>query len=149
MHFRFATLRRPARVSVQAIAAAALFSGTLAFSGGSAFAAPNAAIVVDAKSGKVLYSSNPDAKRHPASLTKMMTLYMLFESIDSGKTSLKTKIKMSSRCAGQAPSKLGIKAGGRSAPATRSSLSSPNRRMTSPVPSASISAAAKAVSPGR
>jgi D-alanyl-D-alanine carboxypeptidase len=41
----------------------------------------------------------------------MMTLYMLFESIDSGKTSLKTKIKMSSRCAGQAPSKLGLKAG--------------------------------------
>ena len=112
MQFRFATLRRPARVSVQAIAAAALFSGTMAFAGGSALAAPNAAIVVDAKSGKVLYSSNPDAKRHPASLTKMMTLYMLFESIDSGKTSLKTKIKMSAHCAGQAPSKLGIKAGG-------------------------------------
>jgi D-alanyl-D-alanine carboxypeptidase len=112
MQFRFATLRRPARVFVQAMAAAALFSGAIALSGGSALAAPNAAIVVDAKSGKVLYSSNPDAKRHPASLTKMMTLYMLFESIDSGKTSLKTKIKMSSRCAGQAPSKLGIKAGG-------------------------------------
>jgi D-alanyl-D-alanine carboxypeptidase len=93
------------------MAAAALLSGAMAFSGGSALAAPNAAIVVDAKSGKVLYSSNADAKRHPASLTKMMTLYMLFESIDSGKTSLKTRIKMSSRCAGQAPSKLGLKPG--------------------------------------
>jgi D-alanyl-D-alanine carboxypeptidase len=89
-----------------------MVSGAIAVSGGSAQAAPNASIVVDAKSGKVLHSSNADAKRHPASLTKMMTLYMLFESIDSGKTSLKTKIKMSSRCAGMAPSKLGIKAGG-------------------------------------
>jgi D-alanyl-D-alanine carboxypeptidase len=108
---RFATLRRPARVSVQALAAAVIMSGAALFTAGNAAAAPNAAIVVDAKSGKVLYSSNPDAKRHPASLTKMMTLYMLFESIDSGKSSLKTKIKMSSRCAGQAPSKLGLKPG--------------------------------------
>lgn len=76
-----------------------------------AIAAPNAAIVVDAKSGKVLYSENPDSKRHPASLTKMMTLYMLFEAIDSGKASLDTRISVSSRCAGQAPSKLGFKPG--------------------------------------
>jgi D-alanyl-D-alanine carboxypeptidase len=111
MHFRFATLRRPARVLVLAMTAAAMMSGAAVLSAGSAFAAPNAAIVVDAKSGKVLYSSNADAKRHPASLTKMMTLYMLFESIDSGRTSLKTKIKMSSHCAAQAPSKLGLKPG--------------------------------------
>ena len=74
-------------------------------------AAPDAAIVVDAKSGKVLYSSNADAKRHPASLTKMMTLYMLFESIDGGNSSLSSNITVSSHCAGQAPSKLGFKPG--------------------------------------
>jgi D-alanyl-D-alanine carboxypeptidase len=76
-----------------------------------ASAAPNAAIVVDAKSGKVLYSSNADAIRHPASLTKIMTLYMLFESIDSGRTGLNSPIQVSSHCAGQAPSKLGFKPG--------------------------------------
>jgi D-alanyl-D-alanine carboxypeptidase len=76
-----------------------------------AVAAPNAAIVVDAKSGKVLYSDQPDATRHPASLTKMMTLYMLFESINRRQTSPKTNIPVSRHCAGQAPSKLGFKPG--------------------------------------
>lgn len=88
-----------------------LVSGLAVVAGHEAGAAPNAAIVVDAKSGKVLYSSNADARRHPASLTKIMTLYMLFEQIDHGPTSLKTNITMSRRCAGQAPSKLGLKPG--------------------------------------
>ncbi len=74
-------------------------------------AAPNAAIVVDAKTGKVLYSSNADTKRFPASLTKMMTLYMLFEAIETGQTSLNARIRFSARAAGQAPSKLGLKKG--------------------------------------
>lgn len=95
----------------RALAAAVIATGSISLLGANALAAPNAAIVVDAKSGQVLYSSNADAKRHPASLTKIMTLYMLFESIDSGRTNLKTKIKVSSACAGQAPSKLGFKAG--------------------------------------
>ena len=81
------------------------------FAGGAAAAAPDAAIVVDANSGKVLYADQADAKRHPASLTKMMTLYMLFEAIDSGRANLKTPIGMSRHCAGQAPSKLGLKPG--------------------------------------
>jgi D-alanyl-D-alanine carboxypeptidase len=76
-----------------------------------AAAVPSSAIVVDAKSGKVLYSSNVDAKRYPASLTKMMTLYMLFEAIENGKTSLDARITMSAFAASQAPSKLGLKAG--------------------------------------
>ena len=46
------------------------------------------AIVVDAKTGKMLYSQAPDATRYPASLTKMMTLYLLFEALERGKTSL-------------------------------------------------------------
>jgi D-alanyl-D-alanine carboxypeptidase len=84
----------------------------VALLGGTADAAPNASIVVDHKTGKVLYSSNADSQRYPASLTKMMTLYMLFEAIESGKTGLDSKIKMSAFAASQPPSKLGIKAGG-------------------------------------
>jgi D-alanyl-D-alanine carboxypeptidase len=76
-----------------------------------AAAAPNAAIVVDAKTGKTLYSSNADAKRYPASLTKMMTLYMLYEAIETGQTSMNSRIRFSARAAGQAPSKLGLKKG--------------------------------------
>lgn len=79
---------------------------------GAAAAAPNAAIVVDHKTGKVLYSSNADAQRYPASLTKMMTLYMLFEAIESGQTKLDSRIKVSAFAAKQPPSKLGVKAGG-------------------------------------
>lgn len=101
---------RARRVS-QALGVAGIMCGAALLSAPAALSAPNAAIVVDAKSGQVLYSSHADSKRHPASLTKMMTLYMLFESIDSGKTSLGTKIKVSSQCAGQAPSKLGFKPG--------------------------------------
>jgi len=93
------------------LAIAGLVSGLAGLAGSEAAAAPNAAIVIDAKSGKVLYSDNPDARRHPASLTKMMTLYMLFEQIDSGQASLDTNISVSGRCAGQAPSKLGFKPG--------------------------------------
>jgi D-alanyl-D-alanine carboxypeptidase len=85
---------------------------TVALLAGAAAASPNAEIVVDHKTGKVLYSSNADAQRYPASLTKMMTLYMLFEAIEGGKVKLDSKITMSAFAAGQPPSKLGIKAGG-------------------------------------
>ena len=74
-------------------------------------AATSAAIVVDAKNGKVLYSSNPDARCFPASLTKMMTLYLLFEALSTGKTTLTSKIKISAHAAAQPPSKLGLKPG--------------------------------------
>jgi D-alanyl-D-alanine carboxypeptidase len=53
---------------------------------------PYAAIVVDANSGKVLHESNADAPRHPASVTKVMTLYMLFERLEAGKISLNTEL---------------------------------------------------------
>jgi D-alanyl-D-alanine carboxypeptidase len=58
-------------------------------------AAPYAEIVVDANSGAVLHATNPDARRHPASLTKIMTLYLLFEQLDSGKLKLETQLKVS------------------------------------------------------
>jgi D-alanyl-D-alanine carboxypeptidase len=83
----------------------------LAGSATAALAAPGSAIVVDAKTGKVLYSESADAKRFPASLTKMMTLYLLFERLDAGKVSLMSRIPISAHAAAQAPSKLGLKPG--------------------------------------
>lgn len=72
---------------------------------------PTSSIVVDANSGAVLQSANPDAIRHPASLTKMMTLYLLFERLQSGQLSLSSELPVSAHAAAQAPSKLGLKAG--------------------------------------
>jgi D-alanyl-D-alanine carboxypeptidase len=74
-------------------------------------AAKFAAMTVDARNGKVLFSENADATRHPASLTKMMTLYLVFQDLSTGKISLDSPIKMSARATGMAPSKLGVKAG--------------------------------------
>lgn len=70
-----------------------------------------AAIVVDANNGKTLFSSNADAKRYPASLTKMMTLYMMFEAMKTGKMSKNTPIKVSAYAASRPPTKIGFKAG--------------------------------------
>ena len=96
---------------VRAIGVAGALLAVTLVGTGAASAAPDAAIVVDAKTGKTLYASNADATRHPASLTKMMTLYLLFEAIDSGRTRLDSRIKISARAAGQAPTKLGLKPG--------------------------------------
>jgi D-alanyl-D-alanine carboxypeptidase len=74
-------------------------------------AAPYADIVVDANSGAVLHATNPDARRHPASLTKIMTLYLLFEQLDAGKLKLNSPLKVSAEAAGQTPTKLGLKPG--------------------------------------
>ncbi len=70
-----------------------------------------AAIVVDAKSGKILDEEKPDALRHPASLTKIMTLYLLFERIEQGKFSLKTRLNVSEYASERPPSKLGLQPG--------------------------------------
>jgi D-alanyl-D-alanine carboxypeptidase len=75
-------------------------------------AAPYADIVVDANSGAVLQATNPDARRHPASLTKIMTLYLLFEQLEAGKLKLDSPLKVSAEAAGQTPTKLGLKPGG-------------------------------------
>ena len=71
----------------------------------------DAAIVVDAKTGKTLYASQADAHRYPASLTKMMTLYLTFEALDAGKISLNTPVPVSRHAAAQQPSKLYLKPG--------------------------------------
>lgn len=70
-----------------------------------------AGIVMDAKTGKVLYSHKATETRYPASLTKMMTLYLMFEAMEAGKLTNKTRIKMSRYAASKPPSKLGIKPG--------------------------------------
>jgi D-alanyl-D-alanine carboxypeptidase len=74
-------------------------------------AAPYADIVVDANSGTVMHATNPDARRHPASLTKIMTLYLLFEQLEAGKLKLDSQLKVSAAAAAQMPTKLGLKAG--------------------------------------
>ena len=67
-----------------------------------------AAFVMDARSGKVLHSRNADTRLHPASLTKMMTLYMVFDAIRAGRLHLDQKVTISKRAAAQPPSKIGF-----------------------------------------
>ncbi len=69
------------------------------------------AIVVDENTGRELYGVNENALRHPASITKVMTLYLLFEQLDKGAMKLDTPIRISEHAAAQEPSKLGIAAG--------------------------------------
>ncbi len=78
---------------------------------GQALAAPYAALVMDARNGKVLHSRNADTRLHPASLTKMMTLYVVFEAVENGEISLDTKVTISRAAAAEPPSKLGLRAG--------------------------------------
>ena len=78
---------------------------------GGGYAPPTASIVVDGNTGAVLEESNPDAPRHPASLTKVMTLYLLFERLDAGTLRLDTPLTVSAHAAAQAPTKLGLKPG--------------------------------------
>ncbi len=70
-----------------------------------------AAFVVDAKTGHVLYSKNADAPRHPASLTKMMTLYVLFEELERGRFTMSSRLKVSEHASYQNPTKLGLRPG--------------------------------------
>lgn len=77
-----------------------------------AYAAPQYSdIVVDANTGKVLKAADPDGLRYPASLTKMMTLYLVFEALEKGRIKLGTPIRVSAHAASQKPSKLGVRAG--------------------------------------
>jgi D-alanyl-D-alanine carboxypeptidase len=89
------------------IAAAVVLSAPLPAAANSKYAG----IVVDAKTGKTLYSSSADARRYPASLTKIMTLYLVFEELEAGRLSLNSKLKVSKYASGRPPSKLGLKPG--------------------------------------
>src|ERR1700733_12731952 len=68
-------------------------------------------IIVDANSGATLASNSPDGVRHPASLTKVMTLYLLFERLESGKITLDTEMPVSEHASEQDPTKLGLRPG--------------------------------------
>src|SRR5690606_11004020 len=70
-----------------------------------------AGIVVDAKSGKVLYEEAADSKRYPASVAKVMTLYVLFQELSAGNIKLSTKMTVSKHAAAAVPTKLGLRAG--------------------------------------
>lgn len=73
--------------------------------------APYADFVIDARTGEVLHQDNADTRLHPASLTKMMTLYIAFEAIEHGEISLDSKVTISKHAASQPPSRLGLKPG--------------------------------------
>ena len=90
-----------------------LMLGLLALFGivGPASAVPYAAYVMDARTGATLFAQNADTPLPPASLTKMMTLYITFQEIEAGRLSLDTMITVSQNAANQAPTRLGLKAG--------------------------------------
>ncbi len=77
----------------------------------SAHASGTSSIVIDAQSGNVLYSDNAETLRYPASLTKLMTLYITFNALETGKLKLSDKLKVSRTAASRSPSKLGMPAG--------------------------------------
>lgn len=76
-----------------------------------AMAAPYAAMVMDARDGKILYQDNADTRLHPASLTKMMTLYITFDAIRRGEISLDTPVTITRHAADQEPVRLGLHPG--------------------------------------
>jgi D-alanyl-D-alanine carboxypeptidase len=75
------------------------------------YSPPTASILIDGNTAEVLQASNPDAQRHPASLTKVMTLYLLFERLDGGRIKLDTPLKISEHASDQSPTKLNLKPG--------------------------------------
>ncbi|WP_267387240.1 D-alanyl-D-alanine carboxypeptidase family protein [Sphingomonas sp. GC_Shp_3] len=72
---------------------------------------PVSEMLFNVSSGKLLYAEQPDVVRHPASLTKMMTLYLLFDALDAGKVRLDDAVPVSRNAARQPPSRLGVPAG--------------------------------------
>ena len=73
--------------------------------------APYAAVVMDARTGKIYHSRNADARLHPASLTKMMTLYVAFQAIEQNEITLDSYVTVSANATSEPPSRLGLKRG--------------------------------------
>ena len=97
----------PARMGFLLIA----FVWMVVFAPLQAVAAPYAAMVIDARTGEVLHSRNADTRLHPASLTKMMTLYIAFEAVRNGEITLDTPVSITKKAAAEPPSKLGLRSG--------------------------------------
>ena len=74
-------------------------------------AAKFAAITIDAKSGRIIFARNADSLRYPASLTKIMTLYLLFQDLEAGRLTIDSRLRVSRHAASMQPSKLGLKPG--------------------------------------
>lgn len=97
---------------LKVLAAFALSLALIVLGVGQAAAKPQfSALTVDARTGAVLFSEQADGQRYPASLTKMMTLYIVFQELKAGRIKLSTPLKVSRRAAAMAPSKLGLKPG--------------------------------------
>lgn len=105
-----AHIGRPVR-AVIFVATLALVSGLTFLLPIAAWAAPYAAVVMDARDGRILYERNGDARLHPASLTKMMTLYVAFDAIERGEISADQMVTISANAAREPPSKLGLRSG--------------------------------------
>ncbi|WFR96019.1 D-alanyl-D-alanine carboxypeptidase [Rhizobium tumorigenes] len=93
------------KIWVALSAAVVLANSSIAAYAGSAY------FIMDAKNGKVLASQSADELNHPASLTKMMTLYLAFEALHRGKLGWNSELKVSGNAAGKSPTKLGLRPG--------------------------------------
>jgi D-alanyl-D-alanine carboxypeptidase len=110
---------RGLRVAVCALGAAVVFTAVTSDPADArrrgryyaAYSPAYAAIVIDANSGKELHATNADATRHPASLTKIMTLYMLFEQLEAGKLKIDSEMRVSQHASDQSPTRLGLDEG--------------------------------------
>ncbi|KQZ99780.1 D-alanyl-D-alanine carboxypeptidase [Mesorhizobium sp. Root157] len=97
--------------SFRTLATAAMAATFVLTAANVSYAARDAAIVVDANTGKTLYASNANARRYPASLTKMMTLYLTFEALAKGKITKSTQVPFSANASAEPPTKLGVRKG--------------------------------------
>lgn len=88
-----------------------IFGVTIVLSGANPVSARYASIVVEAKTGRILHAVNAETKNYPASLTKIMTLFMTFEAIKKGTLQLQQKLPISRTAEGRSPSKLGLRRG--------------------------------------
>ena len=95
--------------ALKTLCCAILFTGWFVNVAGAA--GGTSSIVIDAQSGNVLYADNAEELRYPASLTKLMTLYIAFNALETGKLKLSDKLKVSRTAASRSPSKLGMPAG--------------------------------------
>ena len=92
----------------RAAAVLSLATGVIAPVPGAEAAGRQASMVIDANTGQVLHAQAADEPRYPASLTKMMTLYIVFELMEQGRLQPSTRIRISDEAAGTSPSKLGL-----------------------------------------
>lgn len=95
------------------LAGVLLIAMTIGLQAGTATAAPYAEIVIDARNGEVLRSRSADRVLHPASLTKMMTLYVAFDAITKGEIGIDDTVRISRNAASEPPSRLGLRSGQR------------------------------------